>query len=385
MIESASRAGADVADVEALADLYGSNAPVATWVGWGLQRHRFGGTSVRWIDALTLLSGNVGVAGGGVSFTSTRSRGLDTSALARPTGRSIRAASFGPDLETLDDPRVTVAFVASANPVTMLAASTRTANALSATDFVIVADAFLTDTAEVADLVLPVALMLEEGPDVVGSYQHHHVAAVAKVVEPPAGARTDAAIVRELSRQMGRPADPLLEDPERALAAIIEPWFTGATPRAGRNPHQEPVPFAAERFATETGRANLITEAPPGPEVGNQEGFPLTLLTLASSRWQASQLAEEKQEGLPRAQVHPEAPGAAGLAEGDAVVIQSTEGELTASVHLDERMRRDVCVIHRGGWVRHGWGVNVLVEARETDLGGGTAFYSQRVRLSRRS
>ena len=41
----------------------------------------------------------------------------------------------------------------------------------------------------------------------------------------------------------------------------------------------------------------------------------------------------------------------------------------------------EVCLVRRGGWVRHGRGVNALVAAEATDRGEGTAFYDQRVRL----
>jgi len=81
--------------------------------------------------------------------------------------------------------------------------------------------------------------------------------------------------------------------------------------------------------------------------------------------------------------VHPEAPGAAGLADGGLARLLSPLGGLTVRVRLDRRLRRDLCVVPRGSWVSCGGGVNLLVEGRATDLGEGTAFYDQRVRLER--
>ena len=50
-------------------------------------------------------------------------------------------------------------------------------------------------------------------------------------------------------------------------------------------------------------------------------------------------------------------------------------------VLFDAGLHPAACVVHRGGWVACGRGVNLLVEGQATDLGGGTAFYSQGVRL----
>ena len=370
-------AGLGLDDVDALAALYARTGPVATWIGWGLQRSGWGGRNLRWIDALCLLSGNVGVPGGGANFTSWRRRGLSLSMLAPATGRSVAAPSFGVDLEGLRDPAVRFLYVAAANPVTQFADSRSVERALRAVDFTVVVDAFFTDTARAADLVLPAALMLEEN-DVVGSYQHHHVAVVRKVMDPPPGVRTDLAIIREIGKRAGLPADPLLEEPDRALARMTAPWFGDGSEGPGRNPHQEPVPYA-ERFDTLSGKARLVTE-PPDP-IAQDPNYPLVFMTVASRRWQTSQLREGEQTGPAPCYVHPEAPGVRALAGAGRARIVSPIGSMEVTICMDARMRRDTCLVHRGGWLCRGRGVNALVEGRSTDLGEGTAFYDQRVRL----
>ena len=119
-----------MADVELLASIYSEQRPVATWIGWGLQRRASGGRNVRCIDALALLSGNVGIPGGGASFSSSRSRGLDKSLFAAPSGRRVRAACLGRDLAALADPPARFVYVSAANPVTQNPDSAATARAL---------------------------------------------------------------------------------------------------------------------------------------------------------------------------------------------------------------------------------------------------------------
>jgi len=374
----AKRADVSVSDVEYLAGLYSDSRPVATWVGLGLQRRVSGGRNLRCIDALCALSGNVGVPGGGANFGPGRTRGLDRSILAKATGRRIKAPTFGRDLAALSDPPVRFVYIHGANPVCQLADSKSVAAALESVDFTVVADAFFTDTAACADLVLPATLMLEEDVDVVGSFGHHHVARAQKVVEPPPGAREDVWIVRELNRRLNRPEDPLLADPGAALEKMCRPWFEGSSDGYVRNPTQDPVPFT-QAFPTPSGKMNLVTDLPDS--VPAQDGYPLVFMTPKAFRYQHSQIRPEEQEEPPRCRVHPDAPGVQGIPDGARAQVVSPIGGMDVLLQLDSALHRDVCVVAQGGWLRFGRSVNALVAAQSTDVGDCTAFYDQRVRI----
>jgi len=371
-------AGVESAQVDALARLYGMR-PVATWIGWGLQRSAAGGHAVRCIDALCLLSGQVGIAGGGANYTSRRSRGLDRSMIAPATGRTVAAHALGQELDRLEEPALRFVYINGANPVTQHADSSATRRALEHPGrFVVVADAFFTDTARAADLVLPVSLMLEDEDDVVGAYQHHHVARVRRVVAPPAGVHDDLWIVQQLGRRLGRAEDPVLLQPAATVERMTATWFSDPRASWARNPAQEPIPFA-HRFPTSSGKARLVTTPPTMPAADPE--YPLTFLTLSSRRWQTSLLTPEQQQGPAHCRVHPTAPGLQGMTTGDRARLVSPLGALVVELQLDPQLHPTACVVHRGGWVAYGHGVNLLVSARSTDLGQGTAFYSQRVRL----
>ncbi|MGC4119874.1 MAG: molybdopterin-dependent oxidoreductase [Myxococcales bacterium] len=368
-------AGVALADVELLASLYGGQKPVATWVGWGLQRRKNGGANLRCIDALGLCSGNVGVAGGGVNFTSWRRRGLDLSMLAPSTGRTVAAPTLARDLAALRDPPARFTYLCAANPVASFADSTAVAAALRRPGgFVVVADAFVTDSAECADLFLPVALMLEED-DAVGSYAHHHVARSHRVVEPPEGVRSDVWICRELSKRLGLEEDPLLADPARALERMVAPWFASG---GARNPGQSPVPFA-QRFPTVSGKARLV-ETAPAPAL-RDPAWPLQLLTPSCQAWQTSQHALDAQQGPMECRVHPES--AAGFAEGAKARLVTQRGAMTVVLKLDPAMPRDLLVVFRGGALAKGRAANAVVPQQTTDYGEGTAFYDVGARLER--
>ncbi|MDH3964667.1 MAG: molybdopterin-dependent oxidoreductase, partial [Deltaproteobacteria bacterium] len=73
-------------EVERLFDLYARSEPVATLMGWGLQRYKYGGETVRFINGLALLSRNIGRSGGGCYFNILSMRDFDLSWAAGSAG-----------------------------------------------------------------------------------------------------------------------------------------------------------------------------------------------------------------------------------------------------------------------------------------------------------
>ncbi|RLB57068.1 MAG: hypothetical protein DRI34_08210 [Deltaproteobacteria bacterium] len=377
LAELVSACGVELADVEYLAGLY-AGGPVATHIGWGLQRRSSGGLAIRWIDALCALSGQVGTSGGGASYNPGRRRGLDTSLLARPSGRVVEASRFAEQLAALVDPPAHFVYLYGVNAVSQFADSQAVAAALRGAGLVVVAEAFLTDTAACADLVLPVSLMLEDEYDLVGSYGHHWVARARRAVDPPAGVKEDVEIVRLVRRRLGLADDPLLEDVAATLERMSRPWFNGDEPFT-RNPCQPPVPFA-ERFATASGKVQLVGERPPAPPRPDPR-YPLLLLSPKRRRFAHSQIPPGEMERPWPCLLNPRAPGLDEIPPGSRVRLVGELGAMEVKLLFREDLPRDLCLVPEGGWLAQDTAVNKLVAARATDLGGGTAFYDQQVRL----
>jgi anaerobic selenocysteine-containing dehydrogenase len=316
-----------------------------------------------------------------VTYSSWRRRGIDTSFLAKPSGRTLDVPTFGRDLAGLADPPARFVYIHGANPVAQFADSQGVSSALKKSGFVVLADAFLTDTADCADLFLPVTLMGEEDGDAVGSFNHHHVCRVRKAIDPPPGVREDVWIVNELNRRLGREDDPLLSRPEEAVERMTAAWFAGTEQSFARNPTHDPVPYA-KAFRTPTGRMHLVTD-PPG-EIDEVDGYPLLLHTPKPLDFEHSQMNPEEQERPFVCRVNPAAPGAEKLEDGQVARLASPSGSMEVRVKFDPELGENLCVVRVGGWLRYGRAVNALVEPRATDMGYGTAFYDQRGRLEPR-
>jgi len=379
----AARADVTPAEIERLAEAY-ADGPSAILVGWGMQRRGRGSATVRLLDALGAVSGNIGVPGGGVSFYFKRRGAFDLSFTRglRSAPRSIPEPLLGPGILAARDPEIRMVWVTAGNPVAMLPESRTVARALESRELTVVADSHMTDTARLADLVLPVTTLLEDD-DLVGAYGHHWLGNVRPVVPPPAGVKTDYEIVRELAPRVGL-AETFSGDAKdwkrRLLARVAPAGASLAALERGavRNPESPRVLFADRRFPTPSGRINLIHEIASDPPRPTAER-PLLLMALSTEKAQASQWPADRQRGPATVTVHPRS--ANGFADGDRVRLESAIGSIHVRVRFDERQREDVALMDKGGWLAAGRCANELVAARATDAGGGAVYYDTPVRL----
>ncbi len=98
---------------------------------------------------------------------------------------------------------LTSVYVIGENPVQSEADQQRAKALLEGLDFLVVQDLFLTETAEIADVVFPAAAAWAESEGTVTNSERR-VQRVRKAVEPPGEARDDLAIIFELARRMGQ-------------------------------------------------------------------------------------------------------------------------------------------------------------------------------------
>jgi anaerobic selenocysteine-containing dehydrogenase len=381
---------AGIADIspdvlKSLAEAY-SNGPTCSMIGWGLQRRRHGAATIRTIDALAAVSGNIGTAGGGASFYFVRRGAYDFSFSDGVTApRKIPEPTLGAGIIGASDPPIRMVYIWGSNPVAMLPDSECVAEALRTREFTVVVDPFLTDTAKCADLVLPTTTFLEED-DLVGAYGHHYLAEVNPVVEPPNGVLSDHAIFRELSRRVGVSDNFDLDAgiwKQRLLGKLNKVGITRDNFSTGyvKNPFACNVLFADRRFNTPTGRINLIHELHPDLTKKPSERQ-LQVTALSTSKSQASQWPSETQTGPTDAIVNPSA--AADCTDGDIVTLTTDRGSLQVRLRFDERQRPDVILMEKGGWYSAGRSANSIINAELTDDGECAVYYDTPATISQR-
>jgi anaerobic selenocysteine-containing dehydrogenase len=191
---AASEAGVSASDLEAFARLYADTSPAVIRCGWGPERNRNAGSSVAAILALPAVAGKFGVRGGGYTMSNSPAwRDIDTNAAAaerEPATRAVNMNQLGVALTELDAPPVKALFVYNANPVATIPNQEKVRAGLAREDlFTVVFDAVWTDSARVADVVLPATTFLEHD-ELARGYGGYVLQAARPVVPPVGEART---------------------------------------------------------------------------------------------------------------------------------------------------------------------------------------------------
>jgi anaerobic selenocysteine-containing dehydrogenase len=379
----AAEAGVPADALRELADLYGERAPAAILVGWGLARRSNGSKTVRALDALGAISGNLGVPGGGVSYDYARRAAFDLEFVRGEAAapRTFPEYRLGREILEARDPPVRVAWITAGNPVSMLPDSSATQQALSEVPFTVVVETHPTDTTDCADLILPTLTLLEDS-DLLGAYGNHWLHESRPAVMPPEGCRHELDILQGLAKRLGlsEALSGSVDDWKQRLTKRLDVAGAGvAAMRAGpvRNPFASHVLFEGRRVPTPSGRVNLLHErAEPAPQ--GSEDFPLLLMAISVPEGQSSQWSVPV-EGLPKVRVHPQTQGVP--PDGALAHLESAVGKVPVAVQHDERVRAGVVLAPKGGMLRDGRCLNLLIRPVPTDDGGGAAFYEEPVRL----
>jgi anaerobic selenocysteine-containing dehydrogenase len=272
-------------------------------------------------------------------------------------------------------------WVNGVNIINQAADSHAIIRAFERTPFKVVVDAFFTDTAERADLVLPSTLMLEQ-EDIIGSFLHEYVQYVNVVCNPPEGVKDDYTILTELGKRLNPPI--LLPDFETCLKTALETPFLDVSLEAIREnhftrAHRPSIPYADMRFDHSDGKYRFpitIHSEPISPD-----GFPLRLLTLVRRDVMHSQILPDRRKELPKAWISPECPVWSQLDEDKNIYLISPKGKLRVHLKRLPGLHPETVLYRRGDWMKFGGGVNQIIEAGLTDMGNGAAFYDQYVRL----
>jgi anaerobic selenocysteine-containing dehydrogenase len=385
----AARTGVDAATMRWLADLLVTRRPASILQGIGLQQFERGAEMFRFIAALGVLTGNVGVPGGGVNFVGlpwsrVRTPGITAADARTVPERTVPISRLGEVLPTVDDPPVRAALFMCGNPVNQMPDPQGFRSALDRLDLRICVDRFLTDTAEACDLFLPTTTMLEEY-DYVPSYGHLWVQLQRPVVPPLGESKPDLEILQLLAQRLGFGEEMAGSGPEW-VERVTEPFrgegisYAALEAAGGRlwPAGLDPVPWRDGHFATPSGRFELPTSLSQPP--GAPEAYPLFLVSQATDRSINSQLDEAGQAGDLPARIASTTAVRLGMSEGDRAWLVSERGRLPVQVVIDPDGREDVVVVPKGGWSRLDRNANVLTAPRFTD-GTGCAFNQNFVRI----
>ena len=364
-------------ELYAAAKLYGQAAPASILYAMGITQHSCGTDNVKSLGNLAMLCGNMGVEGGGVNplrgqnnvqgacdmgglpnvFTGYQKVGV-------PEVQEKFAKAWGLDIDALDakpglvltemfpavaEGKVKAMYIMGENPLVSDPDLTHIEHCIEALDFFVVQDIFLTETAQMADVVLPGVSFAEKDGTFVNS--ERVVQRVRKALTIPGDAREDREIIADLATRMGyemnyKSAEVIMQEIAQVTPSygginydrIAEKGLTWPCPDVD---HPGTPILHVDKFARGKGLFFTIDHQPPVE--GTDADYPFVLSTGRVHSHFHTGTITRKGEGLNmvhpemKAEINPQDAERLGIEDDDLLSITSRRGSIKVKAWVSER------------------------------------------------
>jgi anaerobic selenocysteine-containing dehydrogenase len=418
--KAAAECGIKMELLEKTAFLIGSVKPMSLIAGYGMQRFSNGGQTTRCLLSLPVITGNIGIKGGGWQYANLQSSVFDkikepdsyypSTEADKPFRRTIPTALLGESMLQLKNPELKMAWVERGNPLAQNPDSSRVLEAFRKLEYRVVIEQFMTDTALEADIILPAKSMFEQ-TDVIGSYWHPYLEIKQKVIDPPGEVKPETEIYFHLSKKMKFSDDRIRENIPEPHDESIESWlekilnkYPALALKKLENapivvPGHEEIAYSNKVFSTPSGKIELYSEqararwkVDPLPDyvpikIKERKKYPLHLMSPNTKNRIHSQFGNLEVirifDPQPYVTIAHKDARERRIKEGEWVRIFNRKGELRLKARIDRSMRPGNVVIFNGYWNNGEGSPNALTPGKETDMGHGTAFHDTMVEVEK--
>jgi len=417
--------GLSVSEIEAFAHLVGTTKRTFFRLGYGFSRQRNGAVNMHAASCIAAVTGAWKYEGGGAfhnngaiyHWRKSMIEGLDVadSAVRKIDQSQIGRALTG-DQETLrGGGPIKALFIQNTNPMSVAPEQSLVKRGFARDDlFTVVHEQFMTDTAKMADIVLP-ATMFTEHDDIYQGGGHQYIGLGPKLVEPPGECRSNHDVICALAKRLGaeHPGFHMtarelidwtlqnsgwgtIENLENKAYIDAQPPFEdahyvkGFAWKDGKfrfKPVWSRVPFAGGRVS------GPIDDMPTFPDYWDvneraTEAYPFKLATSPARNFLNSTFTEtpssQKREGEPTVLAHPDDLYASGLKDGQRVRLSNARGSVVLKAKASDQIKRGILIaesIWPNSAYANGQGINTLTSADSPAPFGGAAFHDNSVAL----
>ncbi len=417
--------GVPSADIEAFAHLLGRRPRAFFRIGYGFARSRNGAASLHAVTSIPIVLGSWQHKGGGALHSNSgmfgwNKRLIEGLDLVDPSVRTLDQTRIGAvldgDAEALKGgPPVTALLIQNTNPMTVAPDQTVVRRGFSREDlFTVVHEQVMTDTARMADIVLP-ATMFVEHDDVYQGGGQQHILLGPKLIEPPGDCLSNHEVICALARRLGldHPSfgtsardliDGTLRDSGHGTLEALERdrWIDCQQPFEKAH-FLDGFGWPDGRFRFRPDWAAAAATAPgaaaPGPAMpvfpdhwavieAADEAHPFRLATSPARNFLNSSFTDAPtslaKEERPTVLIHPDDAATLGIRNGGRVELRNTRGAVRLHAKLFDGLRRGVLVaesVWPNSFYEDGRGINMLTGADAPAPVGGGAFHDNKVAI----
>jgi len=410
-------------EIEAFAQLVGTTPRSFFRLGYGFSRQRNGAVNMHAASCIPAITGAWLHRGGGAFHNNgaifhwdrTLIDGLD---VRDPAVRLLDQSRIGAVLEgdpfdLGDGPPVTAMLIQNTNPMSVAPDQNAVHRGFAREDlFVCVHEQFMTETARIADVVLPATMFLEHD-DIYQGGGHQHIIFGPKIVEPPEGCRSNHDVICALARRLGAEhrgfemssreiVDWTLQHSGwGTLAELEETGWIDCQPDFEQAHFIDGFGHADKRFHfapdwAQFGPAGFGPRGenrlpPPLPDhwcsIEEATGaMPFRLVTAPARHFLNSTFNETatsiRREREPTVMMHPQDAAALNLESGAVARLGNDRGQIELAVEHFDGVQRGVVIVESiwpNGAFSGGRGINALTGADPVSPTGGAAFHDNRI------
>jgi anaerobic selenocysteine-containing dehydrogenase len=417
--------GLSVAEIEAFAHLVGERKRTFFRLGYGFSRSRNGSANMHAASCIPVVTGAYQYEGGGAFHSNSGIYGLKQRLIEGLdlVDRSVRmldqsrigAVLTGEPESLKHGPPVTAMLIQNTNPACVAPDQNKVRAGFARDDlFVAVHEQFMTDTAKIADIVLPATMFVEHDDFYTGG-GHQYLGFGPKLIEPPGECRSNHEVNSAIAKRVGASHKAFDMSPRELIDATLrESGYAGIEDFEAENWIDRQPPFEEAhyiegfrwpdkkfRFKAQWETVPFGNDGPRGPiatmpslpdhwavtEEATPD-HPFRLATSPARNFLNSSFTEtptsRSREIRPQVMIHPLDADAYGVAEGELVTLGNARGSVRLHAKLFDGLQRGV-LICEGVWPNScfvdGQGINVLTGDDSPAPFGGAAFHDNRVWL----
>jgi anaerobic selenocysteine-containing dehydrogenase len=414
--------GLSVAEIEAFATAIGQTKNTFFRLGYGFTRSRNGAAAMHAVTCIPAVTGAWSVEGGGALHSNSGLYTLDKTLIEGLDARdmSVRALDqsrvgsilTGNPTDLKGGPPVTAMLIQNTNPMEVAPDQSLVRAGFAREDlFTVVHEQFMTETARMADIVLPATMFLEHD-DLYTSSGHTHLQLATGLVPPPGQCRSNHDVISGLAQRLGAEHRGFAMTPREILDETLQAsgygsfaalektrWIDCALPfRDAHFLDGFGWPDGKFRFKADwaavgkaDGYAGLTAAMPTFPDQWNvieaaDDRYPFRLATAPSRSYLNSSFNEtvssRAKEGAPHALIHPDDLAELGIADGGAIRMGSQRGTIGLTARAFDGLQRGVVIVESiapNQFFADGLGINTLTGADPVAPFGGAAFHDNKV------
>lgn len=396
--------GIEISEINELVKMYCEKYSTIL-LGFGMQKYKNGGKTIRGIDALGAITGQIGFSGGGVNYANKvyskilntdpynsekycNNRYFYTSEISEFIEKSSLGKTYYKDNifinsknnegnEELNVP-IKMAIITKSNLVNQFPNLNKLKESLSQVEFKVYFDMFMTDTAKECDLFIPVTSQLESEDLLFSSMMNPYLVYNEKLIEPREYLMDEYYFFMELAKKLEIKEYPYVTKKEY-LEKVIEPLKiinSDISFEYLKNNYftiHDKVAWEDKKFLSKSGKFEIITYNELNNKIYDSKTKGKLRLLTNHGRDSLSSQHFMEEEGIAIAYINENLSRKLNIYNKEIVYLKSENGQIKVKINLDNSIGDDIVMMFVGWWEKHG-NPNFITDSGISDIGGQITY-----------